>query len=101
MHVCTHVLVKLVCVTINKVQWFSSSFCQSCEFRAQKGAINEKSTLAGVAFTRHALLGLGLFYPTDPPHRIHFARTLRQVLGRRFCHHHNKVYHLHADNRWE
>ena len=58
MHVCTHVrmYVKHVCVTINKAQWFSSSFCQSCEFRAQKGAINEKSTLAGVAFTRHFLV---------------------------------------------
>ena len=58
MYVCTHVrmYVKRVCMTINKVQWSSSSFCQSCGFRAQKGAINEKSTLAGVAFTRHFLV---------------------------------------------
>ena len=58
MHVFTHVriYVKQVYDTINKVQWFSSCFCQSCEFRAQKGAINEKSTLAGVAFTRHFLV---------------------------------------------
>ena len=58
MHVCTRVrmYVKHVCVTINKVHWFSSCFCKSCEFRAQKGAINEKSTLAGVAFTRHFLV---------------------------------------------
>ena len=63
MHVCTHVrmYVKHVCVTIIKVQWFSSCFCQSCEFRAQKGEINEKSTLAGVAFTRHFLVLVCIF----------------------------------------
>ena len=58
MYVCTHVrmYVKHVCMTINKVQWFSSCFYQSCEFRAQKRAINEKSTLAGVAFMRRFLV---------------------------------------------